>query len=43
MIAVDVIALMEALRIETAIVAAHDWGAHTANIVAALWPARYHA
>jgi pimeloyl-ACP methyl ester carboxylesterase len=39
-IAVDVIALMDALRIEKAIVAGCDWGARTANIVAALWPAR---
>jgi pimeloyl-ACP methyl ester carboxylesterase len=39
-LAVDVIALMDALRIERAIVAGCDWGARTANIVAALWPAR---
>jgi len=39
-IAVDVIALMDALRIEKAIVAGCDWGARTANIVAALWPGR---
>ena len=39
-IAVDVIALMDALRIDKAIVAGCDWGARTANIVAALWPAR---
>src|SRR5688572_1511590 len=39
-IAVDVIALMDALRIEKAIVAGCDWGARTANIVAALWPER---
>ncbi len=39
-IAVDVIALMDALRIEKAIVAGFDWGARTANIVAALWPER---
>ena len=36
----DVIALMDALRIETAIVAGFDWGARTACIVAALWPER---
>ena len=39
-IAVDVIALMDALKIERAIVAGCDWGARTANIVAALWPER---
>jgi pimeloyl-ACP methyl ester carboxylesterase len=39
-LAVDVIALMDALRIETATLAGFDWGARTANIVAALWPER---
>jgi pimeloyl-ACP methyl ester carboxylesterase len=39
-LAVDVIALMDALRIDKAIVAGFDWGARTANIVAALWPDR---
>ena len=39
-VAVDVIALMDALKIEKAIVAGYDWGARTANIVAALWPER---
>jgi pimeloyl-ACP methyl ester carboxylesterase len=39
-IAVDVIALMDALGIEKAIVGGFDWGARTANIVAALWPER---
>ena len=39
-IAVDVIALMDALKIEKAVVAGFDWGARTANIVAALWPER---
>src|SRR5215212_6181927 len=39
-IAVDVIALMDALEIDRAIVAGCDWGARTANIVAALWPER---
>jgi pimeloyl-ACP methyl ester carboxylesterase len=39
-LALDVIALMDALRIETAILAGFDWGARTADIVAALWPAR---
>jgi pimeloyl-ACP methyl ester carboxylesterase len=39
-LAVDIIALMDALTIEQAIVAGFDWGARTANIVAALWPER---
>ena len=39
-VAVDVIALMDALKIDKAIVAGFDWGARTANIVAALWPER---
>jgi pimeloyl-ACP methyl ester carboxylesterase len=39
-IAVDVIALMDALKIEKPLVAGCDWGARTANIVAALWPER---
>jgi len=39
-LAVDVIALMDALKVEKAVVAGFDWGARTANIVAALWPER---
>ena len=39
-IAVDIIALMEALKIEKATLAGYDWGARTANIIAALWPER---
>jgi len=39
-IAIDAIALMDALKIKTAIVAGCDWGARTANIMAALWPER---
>ena len=39
-IAVDVIALMDALKIEKAVIAGCDWGARTANIIAALWPER---
>jgi pimeloyl-ACP methyl ester carboxylesterase len=39
-LAEDAIALMDALRIERAILAGFDWGARTADIVAALWPAR---
>jgi pimeloyl-ACP methyl ester carboxylesterase len=37
---VDTIALMDALGIEKAIIGGCDWGARTANIVAALWPER---
>ena len=39
-LAVDVIALMDALKIEKATLAGFDWGARTANIIAALWPER---
>jgi len=39
-IALDIIALMDALKIEKAIIAGCDWGARTANIIAALWPER---
>jgi pimeloyl-ACP methyl ester carboxylesterase len=39
-LASDVIALMDALAIDRAVVAGCDWGARTANIVAALWPRR---
>lgn len=39
-IAADVVALMDALGIGKAVIAGYDWGARTANIVAALWPER---
>ena len=39
-LALDIIALMDALGIERAILAGFDWGARTANIIAALWPER---
>jgi pimeloyl-ACP methyl ester carboxylesterase len=39
-IALDVIALMDALKIDKATIAGCDWGARTACIVAALWPER---
>jgi pimeloyl-ACP methyl ester carboxylesterase len=39
-LALDVIALLDALEIETAILAGFDWGARTADVVAALWPER---
>jgi pimeloyl-ACP methyl ester carboxylesterase len=38
--AVDIIALMDALKIEKPTIAGFDWGARTANIIAALWPER---
>ncbi len=39
-VALDLIALMDALKIEQATLAGFDWGARTANIIAALWPER---
>jgi pimeloyl-ACP methyl ester carboxylesterase len=39
-IAVDILALMDALRIEQAILGGFDWGARTADIIAALFPER---
>jgi pimeloyl-ACP methyl ester carboxylesterase len=39
-LAVDLVALMDALKIQTAIVGGFDWGARSADIVAALWPER---
>jgi pimeloyl-ACP methyl ester carboxylesterase len=42
-LAVDVRALMDALEIEQAVLGGFDWGARTADIVAALWPERCRA
>src|SRR5439155_19263388 len=39
-IAVDAIALMDALKIQKAIMGGFDWGSRTAGIMAALWPER---
>jgi pimeloyl-ACP methyl ester carboxylesterase len=39
-LAADLVALMDALKIDKAILAGYDWGARTADIVAALWPQR---
>jgi pimeloyl-ACP methyl ester carboxylesterase len=39
-LAVDAIALMDALKIEKAILGGFDWGARTVDIMAALWPER---
>jgi pimeloyl-ACP methyl ester carboxylesterase len=42
-VAVDIVALMDALKIQKATVAGFDWGARTACIIAALWPERVKA
>jgi pimeloyl-ACP methyl ester carboxylesterase len=39
-VAVDLIALMDALKIQKAIIGGFDWGGRTADIMAALWPQR---
>ena len=39
-LALDTVALMDALKIRKAILAGFDWGARSADIVAALWPER---
>jgi pimeloyl-ACP methyl ester carboxylesterase len=39
-VALDTVAFMDALKIDKATLGGFDWGARTANIVAALWPAR---
>jgi pimeloyl-ACP methyl ester carboxylesterase len=39
-LAADIIDLMDSLKIEKAIIGGFDWGARTANIMAALWPER---
>jgi len=39
-VAVDIVALMDALTIPKATIGGFDWGARTANIIAALWPER---
>lgn len=42
-IATDIIAFMDALKIQKAIIGGFDWGARTADIMAALWPERVSA
>jgi pimeloyl-ACP methyl ester carboxylesterase len=42
-VAVDAIALMDALKIEKATIGGFDWGGRTADIIAALWPERCEA
>jgi pimeloyl-ACP methyl ester carboxylesterase len=39
-VALDIIALMDSLQIQKAIVGGYDWGSRTADIMAALWPDR---
>jgi pimeloyl-ACP methyl ester carboxylesterase len=41
--ALDILALMDALKIEQATLAGYDWGSRTADIIAALWPKRVKA
>jgi pimeloyl-ACP methyl ester carboxylesterase len=42
-VALDIISLLDALKIEKATLAGFDWGARTANVIAALWPERCEA
>ncbi len=39
-VALDTIALMDALKIQKATIGGFDWGGRTADIIAALWPER---
>src|ERR1700754_4081990 len=39
-VALDIIALMDALKIQKAVLAGFDWGARTAWVIAGLWPER---
>jgi pimeloyl-ACP methyl ester carboxylesterase len=39
-VGLDIIALMDALKIRKAIIAGFDWGARTADVMAVLWPER---
>ncbi|HEY8335368.1 MAG TPA: alpha/beta hydrolase [Tardiphaga sp.] len=42
-LAIDIIALMDALKIDKATLGGCDWGARTVNIIAAIWPERVKA
>jgi pimeloyl-ACP methyl ester carboxylesterase len=42
-VAVDIVNLMDALKIDKAVLGGFDWGARTVNIIAALWPQRVKA
>ncbi|MER8120268.1 alpha/beta hydrolase [Streptomyces sp. NPDC094031] len=39
-VALDIVALMDALEVREAVLAGFDWGSRTADIIAALWPGR---
>jgi pimeloyl-ACP methyl ester carboxylesterase len=39
-VASDIIALMDSLKIDKAVIGGFDWGSRTANIMAAVWPQR---
>jgi pimeloyl-ACP methyl ester carboxylesterase len=39
-VALDIIALMDALKIDKAVLGGYDWGARTVDVMAALWPER---
>ena len=39
-VAIDIVKLMDALKIDKATIGGFDWGARTANVIAALWPER---
>ena len=38
--ALDIIALLDAFKIQKAVLTGFDWGARTADIMAAVWPER---
>lgn len=42
-IALDIVALLDALKIHRAVLAGFDWGSRTADVIAALWPERVKA
>lgn len=42
-VALDIVAFMDALKIDKAVFAGFDWGSRTADIIAALWPERVKA
>ena len=39
-LALDAVALMDALRIDKAVIGGYDWGGRSADVIAALWPER---
>lgn len=42
-VALDIVALMDALKIGQAVVGGYDWGSRTVGVIAALWPERVKA